>query len=83
MKIIIASLASALVTTVALSYDFHHPNLRDASNDVVNAIHHLEQAQALNKGVEFGGHVEKAMNSLRYAQEELAEGDKYNDAHHR
>jgi hypothetical protein len=82
-KIVIASLSAALITTAAFAYEIHHPNLRDAHHEAENAIHHIEAAQAANKGVEFGGHAEKAIDLLRHAQEELVEGDKYNDAHHR
>jgi peptidoglycan hydrolase CwlO-like protein len=81
-KIIIASLCASLVTTIALAYEIHHPNLRDAHHEAENAIMHIQDAQKANKGIEFGGHAEKAIELLRHAQEELVEGDKYNDAHH-
>jgi hypothetical protein len=82
-KLVIASLAAALVTTVAVAYEIHHPNLRDALGAAENAIHHVQAAQANNKGLEFGGHAEKAIEALRHAQQELVEADKWNDAHHR
>jgi len=82
-KIVLASLSAALVTTVALAYEIHHPNLRDAHHEAGEAIHHIEAAAAANRGIEFGGHAEKAIDLLRHAQEELVEGDMYNDAHHR
>jgi hypothetical protein len=37
--------------------------------------------QAANKGIEFAGHAEKALDALKNAQRELIEGDKYNDMH--
>jgi hypothetical protein len=82
-KIVVASLGAVLVTTIALAYEIHHPNLRDAYGATENAIHHVQAAQANNKGLEFGGHAEKAIDALRHAEQELAEGDKWNDAHHR
>ena len=82
-KVVIASLSAVLVTTIALGYEIHHPNLKDAYGATENAIHHIEEAQAKNKGVEFGGHAEKALDALKHAQMELIEGDKYNDAHHK
>lgn len=82
-KIVIASLSALLVTTIAVAYEIHHPNLRDAYGAADTAIRHIQEAQAANKGVEFGGHAEKAIDALRHAQQELVEGDKWNDAHHR
>ncbi len=82
-RVVIASLSVTLVTTVALAYEIHHPNLRDAHHAVENAIHHIEIAQSANHGIEFGGHAEKAVELLRHAQEELVQGDMYNDSHHR
>ena len=81
-KIYIAAMSAVLVTTVAMAYEIHHPNLRDAHAAAENAIHHVQLAQAANKGVEFGGHAEKAIDLLKHAQEELIEADKWNDAHH-
>ena len=63
-KIVIASLSAVLVTTIAVAYEIHHPNLRDAYGATENAIHHVQEAQANNKGLEFGGHAEKP--STRY-----------------
>lgn len=82
-KIVIASLSAALVTTAAWAYEINHPNLRDAHHDAETAIHHIEDAQKDNKGVEFGGHAEKAIDLLKHAQQEIFEADKWNDAHHR
>ena len=81
-KIIIASLSAVLVATAAVAYEIHHPNLRDAYGAAETAIHHVEEAQGANKGVEFGGHGDKAIEALRHAEQELIEGDKWNDAHH-
>ncbi len=75
-------LASVLLATAAVSYEIHHPNLRDAYGAAENAIKHVQEAQAANKGIEFGGHAEKAIDALKHAQQELIEGDKYNDMHH-
>ncbi|HEY2682671.1 MAG TPA: hypothetical protein VGI93_04115 [Steroidobacteraceae bacterium] len=80
-KIVIASISAVLVSTIAMA-EIHHPNLRDAHHEAENAIHHIEAAQANNKGVEFGGHAEKAMEFLKQAQIEMVEADKWNEAHH-
>jgi hypothetical protein len=82
-RMVVASLLAALVSTVALAYEIHHPNLREAHRAAEMAIHHIQNAQRANQGVEFGGHAKKAIDLLRRAQEELAEADKWNDAHHR
>jgi hypothetical protein len=82
-KTLIASLAAILVTTIALAYEIHHPNLRDAYGATENAIHHIQEAQAANRGVEFGGHAEKALAALQRAEAEIIAGDRWNDAHHR
>ena len=81
-RIVIASLCAALATTVALAYEIHHPNLRDAHHDAEMAIQHIQDAQRSNPGVEFGGHADKALDLLRRAQEQLVAADKWNDAHH-
>jgi hypothetical protein len=81
-KTAIASL-SILVATAAVSYEFHHSNLRDAWQDAENAIKHVEAAQAGNKGIEFGGHAGAAIEAFKTAQHELEEGDKYNEMHQR
>jgi hypothetical protein len=72
---------SILLATAAVAYEMHHPNLRDAYHDLDNAIKHVQIAQAVNKGIEFGGHAEAAVDAMMHAQRELVEGDKYNDAH--
>jgi peptidoglycan hydrolase CwlO-like protein len=82
-KIVLASLAAVFVATIAVAYEIHHPNLRDAYAAAGDAIHHIQEAQAANKGLEFGGHAEKALDALKHAQQELIEGDKWNDAHHK
>ena len=81
-RIAIASLSAAFVTAVALAYDIHHPNLRDAHRAAEMAIHHIETAQRDNRRVEFGGHAKRAIELLRRAQQELVEADQWNDAHH-
>jgi hypothetical protein len=80
-KLVIGSLSALLVTSIAVGYELHHPNLRDAYAAADSAIHHVQEAQANNKGVEFGGHAGKAIDLLKQAQVELIEGDKWNDAH--
>jgi hypothetical protein len=80
--IVIASLAAVLATTVAFAYEIHHPNLRDAYGATEDAMHHIQKAQANNKGLEFGGHAEKALAALQHAEQEMVEADKWNDAHH-
>lgn len=82
-RVVIASLCGVLVTTIALAYEIHHPNLRDAYGATETAIHHIQEAQAANKGLEFGGHAKNAIAALKQAEEELIQADKWNDAHHR
>ena len=79
--IVIASLGAALVSTVALAYEVHHPNLRDAYAATENAIQHIQEAQAANRGSEFGGHAQSAIDTLRRAEQEMIAADKWNDAH--
>ncbi len=79
-KTAIAALA-VLLATAAFAYEIHHPNLRDAYAAAENAIKHVQEAQAANKGIEFGGHAEKTLEALQHAQRELIEGDRYNDMH--
>jgi hypothetical protein len=81
-KLVIASLGAILVTTIAMAYEIHHPNLRDAYAACETAVHHIQEAQAANKGLEFGGHADKAAVALQQAERELIEADKWNDAHH-
>lgn len=80
-KIVIASLGTVLVTTVALAYEVHHPNLRDAYGSTETAIHHIQEAQAAN-GDQFGGHAQKALMALQRAEQEMIAADKWNDMHH-
>jgi hypothetical protein len=72
---------SALIATAAFAYDITHPNLRDAYGAAEQAIRHIQEAQQANRGIEFGGHAEKALDLFKQAQAELIEGDKYNNAH--
>ena len=81
-KIVIAAL-SVVLTSIALGYEIHHPNLKSAYADAENAIQHIHAAQAANKGVEFSGHADLALEALKHVEQELIEGDKYNDAHHK
>lgn len=81
-KIAIASLGAVLVTTVALAYEVHHPNLRDAYAATESALQHIHEAQADNRGVEFGGHAARALADLQRAEQEIMAADRYNDAHH-
>jgi len=81
MKAVLIGSVSILLAAVAFAYDIHHPNLRDAFGMAEQAIHHVQAAQQANKGVEFGGHAEKAIDHLKQAQAELIEADKWNDAH--
>ncbi len=83
MKKTSIALLAVLVTTAAFAFEFHHPNLRDANDAAENAVKHIQEAQAANKGVEFGGHAEKAIDLLRHAQRELAEAERFNDEHHK
>ena len=82
-RVVVASLCAILVTTVAVAYEIHHPNLRDAFGATDSAIRHIQEAQAANKGVEFGGHADNALAALKQAQEEIIKADKWNDEHHR
>jgi hypothetical protein len=82
-KIVIAALSVVFVTSIAVGYEIHHPNLKSAYADAENAIQHIHSAQAANKGVEFGGHADLALEALKHVEQELIEGDKYNDAHHK
>jgi len=79
-KTAIAAL-SVLLVTAAVAYDIHHPNLRAAYAAAESSMKHIQDAQAANKGIEFGGHADKALDALKLAQQELIEGDKYNDMH--
>jgi len=81
MKKTAIAVLSVLLVTAAIAYEIHHPNLRAAYAAAENAIKHVQEAQAANKGIEFGGHADKALDALKLAQQELIEGDKYNDTH--
>jgi hypothetical protein len=80
-KLLLLGALSILATTLAYSYNITHPNLKDAYDAAGQAIQHIHAAQQANKGVEFGGHGDKAVTLLQQAQAELIEGDKYNNAH--
>ena len=80
-RIVLASALSILIATVAYGYNITHPNLKDAYSSAEQAIQHIQEAQQANKGVEFGGHAENALNLLKKAQAELIAGDQYNNAH--
>jgi hypothetical protein len=79
-KMVIASLAAVLVTTIAVGYEIQHPNLKDAYASISDAIRHIEEARGGTTG-KFGGHAAKALDDLKQAQQELIEGDKWADAH--
>jgi hypothetical protein len=83
MKKIVIVLSVALASSIAWGYEIHHPNLRDAYGAAESAIQHIKEAQALNKGVEFGGHADNAIEALKHAEQELVAGDQFNDAHHK
>lgn len=82
-KLVLATLLSTVIATVAYAYTITHPNLKSAYDSAGQAIQHIKEAQQYsgNKATEFGGHAEKAESLLTQAQQELVEGDKYNDAH--
>jgi len=80
-RIVLASALSILIATVAYGYNITHPNLKDAYSSAEQAIQHIQEAQQANKGVEFGGHADNALNLLKKAQAELIAGDQYNNAH--
>jgi len=73
---------SILAATFAYSADtITHPNLKDAYAEAGQAIQHIKEAQQANKGIEFGGHGDKAIQLFQQAQAELVKGDEYNNAH--
>ncbi|HXS21142.1 MAG TPA: hypothetical protein VN735_07905 [Steroidobacteraceae bacterium] len=82
-KIVIASLGAVFVTTAALAYEIHHPNLRDAYGATESAIHRIQEAQAANRGIRFGGHADQAIDALRKAEQQIDAADRWNDAHAR
>jgi len=81
--IVRTGLLSLFVATVAFAaaYNITHPNLKDAYSAAEQAIRHIQEAQQNNKGVEFGGHANNALDFFKKAETELVEADKYNDAH--
>ena len=80
-KTILSGLTAILIATVAYAYNMTHPNLKDAYGSAQQAIQHIQEAQQANKGIEFGGHAEKAITLFQQAESELIEADKYNDSH--
>ena len=80
-KIFLTGLA-ILMATVAFGYNITHPNLNDAYTAAEQAVKHIQEAQQqASKGVEFGGHADKALDLFHQAENELIQADKYNDAH--
>ena len=75
------ALSLLLAATVAYAYNITHPTLKDAHGLAQQAIQHIQEAQQNNKGVEFGGHAENAIDFFKKAQAELVAADQYNDAH--
>ena len=80
-KIILSGAMTLLIATAASAYNMTHPNLKDAYGSAQQAIEHIQAAQQANKGIEFGGHAEKALDLFKQAESELVEADKYNDSH--
>jgi hypothetical protein len=80
-KIIVSALTAIFMATVAYAYNITHPNLKDAYGLAQQAIQHIQEAQQENKGIEFGGHADKAITLFQQAESELVEADKYNDSH--
>ena len=70
-----------MATAAYAAYNITHPNLKDAYGSAEQAIQHIQEAQQANKGVEFGGHANNAIELFKKAQNELIEADKYNDSH--
>lgn len=81
--IFLTSSLSLFMATVAIAagYNITHPNLKDAYSAAEQAVRHIQEAQQENKGVEFGGHANNALDLFKKAEAELVEADKYNDAH--
>lgn len=79
--ILVGSASILMATAAYAAYNISHPNLKDAYGAAQQAIQHIQEAQQANKGVEFGGHADSAIEYLKKAQSELVEGDKYNDSH--
>jgi hypothetical protein len=81
-KLVLVSSLSVLVATFAYAYNITHPDLKQAFASAEQAIKQVEQAQQQEaKGVNFGGHANKAISLLQQAQKELNEADQYNDSH--
>jgi hypothetical protein len=79
--VVTGSLALLMATAAYAAYNITHPNLKDAYGSAEQAIQHIQLAQQKNKGIEFGGHADNAIELFKKAQNELIEADKYNDAH--
>jgi len=80
-KLLLVVPLSLLAATVVYSYDITHPNLKDAYAMAEQAIGHIREAQGPEKGAQFGGHTDKAIEHLKQAEAELIEADKYSYAH--
>jgi hypothetical protein len=80
-RIVLIGSLSILIATVAYTYNINQPNLRDANASVEQAIQHIREAQQAAKGIEFGGHDDKAIQHLNQAEYELIEADKWYSAH--
>jgi len=81
-QVVISGSLSLLMATAAYgAYNMTHPNLKDAYSSARQAIRHIQEAQQANKGIEFGGHADNALELFKKAENELIEADKYNDAH--
>jgi len=79
--VISGSLSLLMATAAYAAYNMTHPNLKDAYSSAEQAIRHIQEAQQANKGIEFGGHADNALELFKKAENELIEADKYNDAH--
>jgi len=79
--VVTGSLSLLMATAAYAAYNITHPNLKDAYGSAQQAIQHIQEAQQANKGIEFGGHAEKALDLFKQAESELIEADKYNDSH--
>ena len=79
--VLVGSLSLLMATVAYAAYNITHPNLKDADSSAEQAIKHIQAAQQANKGIEFGGHADNAIDLFKKAENELMEADKYNDTH--
>jgi anionic cell wall polymer biosynthesis LytR-Cps2A-Psr (LCP) family protein len=81
----LSTLIATVIATVAYSYNITHPGLKKAYDSAEQAIKDIQETEQYNKdnakGAVFGGHENNALEFLKKAQNELIEGDQYNDAH--